>query len=74
MWDLGEDPAASAALKLTGNFWIVSQIELASQCLGLAAKSGIEGGQRQGSAFAGGARSFVVCHKLANQPGQPSRA
>lgn len=44
VWDLGEDPAASAALKLTGNFWIVSQIELASQCLGLAAKSGIEDG------------------------------
>lgn len=22
VWDLGEDPAASAVLKLTGNFWI----------------------------------------------------
>lgn len=43
IWDLGEDPAASAALKLTGNFWIVSQIEVAAQCLALGAKSGIQG-------------------------------
>lgn len=45
MWDLGDDPATSAALKLTGNFWIVSQIELSAQCLALATKSGIEGGR-----------------------------
>ncbi|KAL4444956.1 hypothetical protein ABPG77_004006 [Micractinium sp. CCAP 211/92] len=44
VWDLGDDPATSAALKLTGNFWIVSQIELSAQCLALATKSGIEDG------------------------------
>ena len=37
------DPSASAALKLTGNLWIAGQIELASQCLTLAAKSGVQG-------------------------------
>ncbi|PSC76612.1 3-hydroxyisobutyrate dehydrogenase family isoform B [Micractinium conductrix] len=42
VWDLGEDPSASAALKLVGNFWIVSQIEVAAQCLALAGKNGIE--------------------------------
>lgn len=46
MWDLGDDPAASAALKLIGNSWIVSQIEVASQCLALGEANGIEGVSR----------------------------
>jgi 3-hydroxyisobutyrate dehydrogenase-like beta-hydroxyacid dehydrogenase len=41
---LGDDPSASAALKLVGNFWICSQIEVAAQCLALAGKSGIDDG------------------------------
>jgi 3-hydroxyisobutyrate dehydrogenase-like beta-hydroxyacid dehydrogenase len=41
--DLGADPATAAALKLVGNFWIVSQMEVASQCLTLGAKCGIAG-------------------------------
>jgi 3-hydroxyisobutyrate dehydrogenase-like beta-hydroxyacid dehydrogenase len=44
VWDLGDDPAASAALKLIGNSWIVSQIEVASQCLALGEANGIESG------------------------------
>lgn len=42
VWDLGDDPAASAALKLIGNSWIVSQVEVASQCLALGEANGIE--------------------------------
>lgn len=42
VWDLGDDPAASAALKLIGNSWIVSQIEVASQCLALGEANGIQ--------------------------------
>jgi 3-hydroxyisobutyrate dehydrogenase-like beta-hydroxyacid dehydrogenase len=35
VWDLGDDAAAANAFKLTGNMYIVSQIELAAECLTL---------------------------------------
>lgn len=42
--DLGDDVGAAHALKLTGNFYIAGQIELASEALALAEKSGVDQG------------------------------
>jgi 3-hydroxyisobutyrate dehydrogenase-like beta-hydroxyacid dehydrogenase len=40
--DLGEDPSSASAMKLVGNSYIAGQIELASECLALGAKSHLE--------------------------------
>lgn len=40
--DLGSDPSSASAMKLVGNSYIAGQIELASECLTLGAKSELE--------------------------------
>lgn len=39
--DIGDDPSHASAMKLVGNSYIAGQIELASECLALGAKSNL---------------------------------